>query len=214
MMLLGLLRKDFLIVKKYVLLMFVVTILIPLFMLWRVPEYAGAMGFVLSVIFAIFMLMQSVSLKENQYPKATTLLCATPYPRKLLVVSKYVFCILIFIVCCLIFGIETLIFSGLGTFSYKMPIAMFLIISLFFGIYLPVQYKLGYEKTKIIFVIVIMASPFVFPQLLKMQSGFSFDFLNNINPIPLYIGILAASLIIFAVSAYVSILFYNKVDLD
>ena len=63
------------IVKKYVGIMLIVSFLIPPIMLWRMPEAAGAMGFTLTVIFSIFMLNQYVSLKEYQYPKATTLLC-------------------------------------------------------------------------------------------------------------------------------------------
>lgn len=40
-MLFHLVKKDFLIVKKYVLLMLIVCILIPPFMLWRVPDLPG-----------------------------------------------------------------------------------------------------------------------------------------------------------------------------
>ena len=41
MMLWYLLKKDILISKKYVLIMLAAAVLIPHFMLWRVPEYAG-----------------------------------------------------------------------------------------------------------------------------------------------------------------------------
>lgn len=41
MMLWYLLKKDVLIIKKYVLIMLAAAVLIPPFMLWRVPEYAG-----------------------------------------------------------------------------------------------------------------------------------------------------------------------------
>lgn len=51
MMLWYLLKKDILIIKKYVLIMLAAAVLIPPFMLWRVPEYAGILGFMLSVIF-------------------------------------------------------------------------------------------------------------------------------------------------------------------
>ena len=40
-MLLQLVKKEFLIVKKYVLLMAAVCILFPIFLLWRMPEFAG-----------------------------------------------------------------------------------------------------------------------------------------------------------------------------
>ena len=62
MMLFNLIKKDILIVKKYVLIMLVAAVLIPPFMLWRAPEYTGVLGFMLSVIFCVFMLLQYVSL--------------------------------------------------------------------------------------------------------------------------------------------------------
>ena len=125
-MLFSLVKKDFLIVKKYVGIMLIVSFLIPPIMLWRTPEAAGAMGFTLTIIFSIFMLTQYVSLKEHQYPKAATLLCATPYPRRLIVLSKYLFCLVIYAVCCLIFGIDTLLFPKLGTFDIRMAVIIFL----------------------------------------------------------------------------------------
>ena len=172
-MLIHLVRKDFLIVKKYVLLMLAVCVFIPPFMMWRIDDatYVGSMSFILAAIFSVFMLLQYVSLKENQYAKASTLLCATPYPRKLLVLSKYVFGLLIYGACCLIFWTETLLFPVLGGFRIELSAVMFLVVALFLGIYLPVQYKLGYETTKFAFFIIIMASPFIVPQLLKMQGG-------------------------------------------
>ncbi len=69
-MLFHLVKKDFLIIKKYVLFMTVFSIFVPLFLIWRVPQYGGPMGFILSVIYSVFMLLQYVSLKEYQYPKA------------------------------------------------------------------------------------------------------------------------------------------------
>ncbi|MEZ3462715.1 MAG: ABC-2 transporter permease, partial [Lachnospiraceae bacterium] len=164
MMLFSLLKKDFLIVKKYVFIMLIAAVLIPPFMLWRTPEFTGVLGFILSIIFAVFMLLQYVSLKEYQFPKAATLLCATPFSRKMLVLSKYVFCMVIFLACCIIFGIETLIIPGLGSLDMNLLVLMLFVISVFIGIYLPVQYKFGYEKTKFAFAVIIMASPFILPQ--------------------------------------------------
>lgn len=95
-MLLQLVKKEFLIVKKYVLLMAAVCILFPIFLLWRMPEFAGIFGFGLVTVFSILMLLQYVSLKETQYPKASTLLCALPFSRKNIVLSRYIFCIVIY----------------------------------------------------------------------------------------------------------------------
>lgn len=212
MMLFHLLKKDVLIVKKYVLIMLVAAVLIPLFMFWRAPQYTGVLGFMLSVIFCVFMLLQYVSLKEYQFPKAATLLCATPFSRRMIVLSKYIFCMIAYVICCIIYGIETLIVPGLGSLDIKLFVLMFLLTSVFISVYLPVQYKLGYEKTKFVFFVVIMASPFILPQLMKMENV-NLDFLALLSPIFAYGGIILLSFGILIASVFLSIRFYSSVDL-
>lgn len=213
-MLIHLVKKDFLIVKKYVLLMLAVCILIPPFMLWRTDAaYVGSMSFVLSVIFSVFMLLQYVLLKENQYAKASTLLSATPYPRKLLVLSKYIFCLLIYAASCFIFWIEALIFPALGGFHIEMAAVLFLALALFLSIYLPVQYKLGYETTKFAVVLIIMASPFLVPQLLHIESGANWPVMVTLSPAVLSVGAILIGMILLVMSAEISVRIYSKADL-
>lgn len=200
------------IVKKYVLIMLAAAVLIPPFMLWRAPQYTGVLGFMLSVIFCVFMLLQYVSLKEYQFPKAATLLCAAPYSRRMIVLSKYIFCMATYVVCCLLYVIETLVIPGLGPCDIKLFVLMLFIISVFIGVYLPVQYKLGYEKTKFAFVVVIMASPFILPYLMKMENV-NLDFLSLLSPVLAYGGIILLSLGILVVSIFLSMRFYSSVDL-
>ena len=211
-MLLHLVKKDFLIVKKYVLIMLAAAIAIPPVMLWRAPEYGGVMGFILSAIFAVFMLLQYVSLKEYQCPKAAALLCAAPFPRRFLVLSKYIFCMLIYVLCCLIFGIETMVVPQLGTLRLDALALMFLVTAVVVGLYLPVQYKLGYEKTKFAFVVIIMASPMIVAALLKMDD-INFDALLMAPPLFIYGGMILAGIIMLTISACLSIRFYDKADL-
>ena len=213
-MLLQLVKKDFLIVKKYVLLMIAVCVVFPLFLIWRSPEYAGILGFVLITIFSIFMLLQYVSLKETQYPKASTLLCALPFSRKDIVLSKYIFCILIYFACSLIFSLETLLFPQLRNVGYELPALSFLVISVVLGIYLPVQYKLGYEKTKMFFVVLIMASPFLFAKSLEIETNFIAEFLSERNPIALLAACLIISMVILIISSVISTGIYKKADLS
>ena len=194
--------------------MFAVCIFFLVFLLWCSPENAGLLGFVLITIFSIFMLLQYVSLKETQYPKASTLLCALPFSRKNIVLSKYIFCILIYLACCLIFGIETPIFPQLRSIGYKVPILLFMVVSLFLGVYLPAQYKLGYEKTKLFFVVLIMASPFIFAQSLKIENSFITNILDNINPVFLVTCSMIASFLILIVSSAISVRIYKKADLS
>ena len=213
-MLFHLVKKEFLIVKKYVLIMLIASILIPPVMRWRTPEFAGTFGFILSVIFSIFMLLQYVSLKEYQFSKAAMLLCAAPFSRSIMVLSKYIFCIVIYVACCIIFGIETLLFPQLRNIGFEIPVILFLIVSLFLGVYLPVQYKFGYEKTKLFFVVLIMASPFVFAQSLKMKNSLNINIFENINPIFLFTGSLVISVVILTISSAISVKIFKQADLS
>lgn len=210
-MLLQLVKKDFLIVKKYVLLMVAVCILFPVFLLWRMPEFAGIFGFVLVTVFSILILLQYVSLKETQYPKASTLLCALPFSRKNIVLSRYIFCIVIYFACCLIFGIEALLFPTLQNVGCRVPIVLFLLVSLCLSIYLPIQYKVGYEKTKLFFSVLIMATPVGIAQLMK--KGINLDFLSNIPPALLLLGSLIISALLLIMSSILSIKIYSKTEL-
>lgn len=211
-MLFSLMKKDFLIVKKYVLIMLLFIFLIPPIMRWRTPEFSGVFGFILSVIFAVLMLLQYVSLKEYQFPKAATLLCATPFSRKATVLSKYIFCMVIYVICCIVFGIETLVIPGLGTADITLFAFMFLVTAVFVGIYLPVQYKLGYEKTKFVFVVVIMASPIILPLLMRMES-LNMDFLSTLSPYLICGSIVFVGLVVLAISVSLSMKIYAKTDL-
>ena len=210
-MLLQLVKKDFLIVKKYVLLMAAVCILFPVFLLWRIPEFAGLLGFVLVTVFSILILLQYVSLKETQYPKASTLLCALPFSRKNIVLSRYIFCIVIYFACCLIFGIESLLFPTLQSIGCRVPIVLFLLVSLCLSIYLPIQYKVGYEKTKLFFTVLIMATPVGFAQLMK--KGINLKFLSNIPSALLLFGSLIISALLLIISSILSIKIYSKTEL-
>lgn len=192
--------------------MLAAAVLIPPFMLWRVPEYAGILGFMLSVIFCVLILLQYISLKEYQFPKAASLLCAATFSRKMMVLSQYIFCITVYIVCCAIYTIEALLIPGLDTMNAAMFFLMFLVTSVLISIYLPIQYKLGYEKTKFAFTVVIIASPFLLPQLMKMEN-FNLNFLSEFSPILICGSVLLLSCMILAVSAALSIKFYNRTDL-
>lgn len=211
-MLFPLLKKDFLIVKRYVLIMVVVAALIPPFMRWRTPEFSGAFGFILSVIFSVFMLLQYVSIKEYQFPKAATLLCAAPFSRKMMVLSKYVFCLVIYGACCIIYGLETLAIPDLGTPDVKLFVLMLLAVSVFIGVYLPIQYKWGFDRTKYIFAVVIIASPMCLPVLMR-ANRVNLSLLAALPPAALYGGVVLLGLGVLAASASLSITIYAKADL-
>ena len=129
-----------------------------------------------------------------------------------MVLSKYIFCIAIYVACCIIFGIETLLIPGLGTSGIALLILMFFVTSVFIGIYLPIQYKLGYEKTKFAFAVIIVASPFILPMLMRMDTV-NLDFLASIPAYFVYSGVLVGGFIILVLSSMLSIKIYNETDL-
>ena len=130
----------------------------------------------------------------------------------MIVLSKYIFCIAIYVACCIIYAIETLVVPGLGTIDATLFLLMLLVTSVFIGIYLPVQYKLGYAKTKFVFAVVIMASPFILPQLMKMENV-NLKFLSMYSPLIVYTSVFLFSLIFLIVSVILSMKFYSDTDL-
>lgn len=212
-MLFHLIKKDFLIVKKYAFLILLVSILIPPFVLSSTPELAGAVSFYIAAVFSVFMLLQFVSMKEFQYPKAATLLNATPYRRSTIVTSKYGFCIFIYLICCITYLIDIFFFPALGKFSLEMILIAFLSISLLIGIYLPIQYKFGYEKTKFFFIIIIMVTPFLLPKLVRINDEFGIDITSFFSPVVFSLIVMFSSLIFLALSIYTSVKIYNHKDL-
>ena len=210
MMLWYLLKKDILIIKKHVLIMLAAAVLIPPFMLWRVPEYAGILGFMLSVIFCVLILLQYISLKNINFKGSLSAMRSNFHENDGIVPVHFLYCRL----CGLLHHlyIEALIIPGLDTMNAAMFFLMFLVTSVLISIYLPIQYKLGYEKTKFAFTVVIIASPFLLPQLMKMEN-FNLNFLSEFSPILICGSVLLLSCMILAVSAALSIKFYNRTDL-
>lgn len=214
-MLIHLVLKDFLIVKKYVLLVLLVAVAVPPFLLWRNPELAAVLGQVFAAIFGVLMPLMYLGEKENKYANATLLLAATPYPRKWMVVSKYLVSLLMFCVCTLIFWLETLIFPSLGGFNAELAAVLFFIVSLFLSLYLPLYYKVGHDNTKYVFVVVIMAVPILTGALDGMpELGAALRALMNaLTPSVFFAGMLLLSLALLAASACLSVHFYERADL-
>lgn len=154
-MLLHLIKKDFLLIKKYLPLLVILPFAIPIFVMIQVSQLLGLGAFVLSVIFTVFMLYQYVLMVEMKYPKAEALLCATPYSRSTLVKARYAFLLLMFAYSCVAYYVLALLFSKIEYLTPASYLIAMLISVILFGVYTPIQYKLGFEKTKYFFTLVI-----------------------------------------------------------
>ena len=173
----------------------------------------GLSAFVVSVIYDVFMLYQYVLMAEMKYPKAESLLCSTPYSRSTLVKARYAFLLLIFAYCCVAYNILALIFAKIEYLAPSSYFITLLISVILFGVYAPVQYKLGIEKTKYFFMIVIMGTPFLIPFLIKANIKIDFTGFAAIPILVQYLIPIVTIIAILFISINVSIKIYSKKEL-
>lgn len=186
-MLFYLVKKDFILAKKYLLFMFIFAVVGPIFIYPRLGFSNGSFtSFLIISLFVEYILFNMVSMQEDKY-RGSALLCTTPHTRNGVIKAKYLFILVIFIGCFLLFNLAAAIGSSTGLARlniYSVGIAL-LIISVFFGILIPIQTKFGYEKTKYIFFIIIFLTPFILPAIIEWYQSQSLNFNINFNiPIP------------------------------
>lgn len=159
-MLFQLIKKDIKIVKGYFVGVIAIAIGLPLLLAYRQPQMAGLTSLMMAVLISSVAFNLALSEKENQYPKATALLSSTPYMRTKVIYAKYLLYLIIYIICCVTSFIEMYFVPQLIVNDYlKVAAIVFLIQAVGMGIFLPIQYKFGYEKTKFVCFLLFL-SPF------------------------------------------------------
>jgi len=215
-MLVNLVMKDFMLVKKYFLILLVFAAIAPIYVSTQLQlNDGGLVGFLLTVILMEHILFGTISKFEDQY-KGATLLCATPYTRNAFVKAKYLFLFVIFICVSIIRIITSVIIpSGIEKLSLNALGITFLILSILFGILLPFQFKFGYDKTKIISLFTVFLIPFVVPAFIKgvQSSNIDFTITFPLSPIVLSWMPFFISIAISLISIVVSLKIYAKKDL-
>lgn len=212
-MLLSLVKKDFMLIKKNALIMMLFVFVIPLFVAWRVPILLGFPTLLLAVIYSEIILCQGVSIMEAKYPKASALLCAAPYSRSTVVKAKYVFALFIFIYCYIAYSLIALIVPQVGTPDLFTTLTVLLVVILLYGIYLPIEFKLGFQKTKFALMITVFVLSFGLPMLYGKNIKIDLSWLSIIPVIAQYLVLSVISITIVATSMAVSIRIYNKKEL-
>ncbi|TQR43291.1 ABC-2 transporter permease [Paenibacillus popilliae] len=171
-MLINLVKKDLILTKKYLLVMLLFAIGGPLFISYRMPLSGnGNISFLITVLFMEFILFNTVSVSEEKY-KGASLLCATPYTRNALVKAKYLLVLTIFIVSLGLYTITSLVVPQLLSRLSVLGVGTaLLLVSLYLGMLIPLQYKYGYEKTKFISMMIIFVTPFITPVIMKWYQS-------------------------------------------
>ncbi len=172
-MLYELVMKDFVLIKKYMFFIILVAIGFPVFFGVQndSSQYGGFILFFIVAIVIQFVSFSGASTIEYK-SRGSVLLCATPYTRKTQVQAKYLFNLVTFIICFLIYKTDSLILpSKVVSVSISEIGLSLLISSVFFGIFIPAQYKFGFEKTRIIFQLSVVALPFILSFIVKLFKG-------------------------------------------
>jgi len=213
-MLFNLVRKDFILIKKYWVVLIITAIGGPIFVTASVKlSSAGFLGFFIAALYNEHFLFATVAVAEEKY-KGSALLCTTPYTRKALVKAKYISILVIFICTYIVYTFTAFVvpmgIEQLNIFTFGLSL---LIITIFWGFIIPAQYKFGYEKTKYISVFIIFISIAVVPNILKWLNSKDISLQISIpqiiqNLVPYFLA-----LIIGFISMSISIYIYSRKDL-
>ena len=88
----------------------------------------------------------------------------------------------------------------------------FFLNTLLFCILTPLQYQFGFENSKFVLVIIIMASCFLLPVLLK-KNALQPAWLLTLPSIPLFLALLFLCAVLLSVSASVTIWIFGRKEL-
>lgn len=181
-MIFHLIKKDLFLAKKYLFITMALAIAIPLFFSWRAPSLLGFFSILMSVILVEVLLLGNILTEEEKYPNAEMLLCSSPYTRFSLVLEKYILVFVIFICCCIEYNSFALIFDNIASLYFKDILIILIINTFFFGIFMPLQYKLGIQGTKLILSVGAFAIPLLLTSIKNYFNKFySITKLNNIS---------------------------------
>ncbi len=207
----ALLYKDWSIIKNTRALyfsLFYFFIIIPTMMKGSlISENYSTDFFFIFVVYLLFSYLAAYDYKYNEH----IFIPAFPVSRKKIVEARYAFTAITFLICLAILLLVKAAVPAIGKqqpalqdiINYEQTGVLFLIFGLFFGVTLPVYYKLGYQKTRwFMFIAIIIA--IVIPNIItEVVSGLN-------SPVFTLASMVAAILILMA-SLKISVNFaYNR----
>ena len=211
---LTLVKKNFLIEKKNIIFLILGAVILPIFLQNSLKGYSNSfLPYFLASLFILYLVQNTVSSIEFKY-KGEAFLTMTPYTRKDIINSKYIFVFVTFLVCLVLYIIVSFVApSHLRMITIETVLSTLFIETLFFGIYIPLEIFLGYDKIRYVFMLLVVSTPWTLVSFLEFFPNFNFSFLKSMKFI--YLELLAVLLIIMItiVSKKVSMLLYSKKDL-
>lgn len=201
----GLIIKDLINLKKYGWSVLMITALYVLFSITlKDPEFMGGM------IVLMFSMIAVTSFSYDSMSGWDKYVISMPVPRRTVVKSKYVLALLLSLLgaaLSAIIGIATGFFNGTADIIKQLTISAGLlgIGILFLCIMLPLIFKFGVEKSRVI-VIIVFAIPFA-AAFAMSQTGMTLPSHDQLMRILAYSPLMLAALFVF--SYMLSCYFYN-----
>ena len=165
----NLFKKDLLLIKKYLLPILGFIVVAPIFISYRTPAFQqnGSILYGMLVLMITFTVYHAISMEEMKQ-KGEIYLRITPMSINKVVMAKYILVTFIFIVTTALFLILShLPVVPVGKVDIKNILLFFAVIEIFFGIYIPMTFKLGYVKLQMISAGIIFISPFIISLITK-----------------------------------------------
>ena len=195
-----LMKKDFMLLRKYILFIIVIVFVLPVAFASKSNEVnmvQSTLAFAFEVIYSEFLICRYLAMKEYQYPKTASFLCTLPYTRNMQVASKYLAYFIVFVFCCTAYWIDTLFVPTLIRLSPELVIPVFFVATILYSVYMPVQYQFGYDKSKLIFMFLLIAFPLL---IAKANTAMIMEILTKIT-FPIMLILTFAVLLLSVISS-------------
>jgi len=167
---------------------------------------------IVSSVYSEFLAYEQIFLKDAEYPRALSLLCAAPYRRRDIIVSRYLLFCLVFAATAFVYTIPALFLPPSFRLSFMEYAAAFFLNVLLFSLLTPLQHLFGFENSKFVPVLVIMPSCFLLPLLLKTDL-LELRWLNHLPVLLVFLLLLAVCAFLLFVSAEITIRIFQRKEL-
>mgnify|MGYP000163988524 CR=1 FL=1 len=213
----SLIKKDLFLMGNYLCFIPVFTLVLPFFYYWRLPDFSlqkgtGLLILIVASVYSEFLAYEQIFLKDAEYPKALSLLCASPYRRRDIVLCRYF--------CSAWFSLQPRLFTPIpamllpSSFLPTMPeyAVAFFLNTLLFCILTPLQYQFGFENSKFV--------PGNHYHGLLLSSARTVEknalqpaWLLTLPSVPLFLALLFLCAVLLSVSATVTIWIFGRKEL-
>lgn len=194
----NLIKKDFVLIKNNIL----ITLLVLGFALIPVAKNTpGSLLYGVIIFMLTFMVYHMISMEEMKL-KGHIYLATTPLSNKNIGIAKIFIITISFIIITIIYiGLSVISFTKLGRIGIEDVVLAFVIIEIFFAIYIPLTFKLGYIRLQMISTATIFLTPIIISFILSR-----IDFIISIRkyilniPLPALIFFCVIMLVIVSIS--------------